>query len=179
MSYRKNFFEHTQATLARIAEADKKIEELKAERGMYSYAFFDGKMKELEDQRDALIRENRKAALQIVDSIKARNHDAFRMKPEELTDDERLLQSGINFTAEELEEMLDRYNGNRTMERIVMDHAAGKKMLLNRSPMTENGANEIADTMMNYFNSAVSRPQYPEWKDQAYFDGFTANLGDV
>ena len=178
MSYRKNFFTHTQSTIDKISEVDKKIAELNEIRGKYSDAFFNEEMKKLKDERYGLLRESENAAQQIVDSIKARNHEKFRMKPEELTDDARLLQSGINFTAEELEEMLDRYNGNRTMERIVMDHAACKKMFLNRSPMTENGANEIADTLMNYYKSAIARPYFPEYRDQAFFDGFTADLGD-
>lgn len=170
MSYSQDIFNHTKATLARLAEIDKQIADAKSNSSMYSAQYNKERLGQLQEQREMLINDSDKAADALLEEYKKKVHSEFTMKPEEITDDAKLLQSGIQFSSAELEEMLDRYSGNRTMERVIWDHANGKGIKLNRKSATEADKILSAQQLRSYCSSAMQRPQYADvWLSDSYF----------
>lgn len=170
MSYSQDIFNHTKATFERLAEIDKQIADAKSDSSMYSYQYNQERLGKLQEQRETLIYESNKTADALLEEHKKKVHAEFMAKPEEITDDAKLLQSGIQFTNTELEEMLDRYSGNRTMERVIWDHAKGKGIKLNRKSATEADKILSAEQLRSYCRSAIQRPQYADvWLSDSYF----------
>lgn len=174
MSYRKNIFNITTETLGEIAKIDKKIADLKRDRSRYSDAFYRESLQKLRDERLAVIQNGEANAKKQLEAFETRVHEAFRMRPEQLTDDARLLQSGIKFSAVELDEMLGRYNNNPTMRRVISDYAESNGIRIS-SIRTEASALEAAKALQNYYRSAVSRPEYADiWENEERFNGLDA-----
>ena len=68
----------------------------------------------------------------LCDSYTSELQDEDTLKGSELTDDARLLSSGIKLNKNDLDAMLRRNEGNRTMTQLILRHAEANKIDLGR-----------------------------------------------
>ena len=177
MTYKQNIYELTKDTLGKIAEIDGKISALQRESDNYSKEYFKIRMEDLNNQKETLILTSTAQAKRLCEDVKKTIHANFTPKAEHITDDAKLLRSGLKLTASELEEMVDRYKDNHTMSRLVWDYAADNDIMLNRDRVTEADKCEAAETLVNYHTSAISRPMFADqWLDGGYFDSICTNV---
>ena len=74
----------------------------------------------------------------LCDSYTSELQDEDTLKGSELTDDARLLSSGIKLNKNDLDAMLRRNEGNRTMTQLILRHAEANKIDLGRIYMGNN-----------------------------------------
>ncbi len=171
MSFKNEFREHVMNTLAGLQKINAEIEKFKASESNYSKEYATECFKEFESKKFALISESNRKANELVGSYKKQVHEEFATKGEDLTEDAKLLSSGINFTAAELDELAEKHAGNRTMERLIYDFADRNGIIMYNKRPTESDKLELADSLMNWHRSVTQRPEYADiWTSDDYFN---------
>lgn len=124
-------------------EIDKKINS-----GRYTQKTIDS---ELKPKLDELRRNQRKAcdaalneARELVEQYRFDAAEQDKLNPAELTDDVKLLQSGIYLKPRDIEGMLRRNEGNKTMTQIILRYAEENK--IDTGNVHYRGAVEYEDT---------------------------------
>ena len=67
-------------------------------------------------------------AYSLIDEYESWLRDADTLHPEDMTEDVKLLQSGIKLKQRDITSMLERNKGNRTMEQIILRYAEDNKI---------------------------------------------------
>ena len=154
-----------------IAERDKLEEKIKS--GRYSpqalkddiYPKRDALRRKIETASEGAIQEARNLVAQYrADAAELNNLD-----PAELTDDVKLLQSGITLLPRDIQGILKRNAGNRTMTQIVLRYAKehnidmGGTYYIGGQAEEENARN--LDGILSYYKKWIDKPQA---KDMLY-----------
>ena len=111
-----------QETIAEIAEADAKINS-----GRYSAETVNGELNPLRDklkkQLEKEIDDANRDAKKLVVDYQNKLRDEDTLKPEELTDDVRLLTAGVKLLPRDIFAMLNRNESNHTMQQLILRYA--------------------------------------------------------
>lgn len=132
----------------------KKIAELDADIGSGDYST--RKMEELSEQRYDLavklrniVAAARQEARQYVEKYKAELEEQDSLRGEDLTDDARLFTAGVPLTRADLEAILARNSGNRTMEQLTIRFAEANNIELPVRYVGNRQAIEEADAFLS------------------------------
>lgn len=164
---------HTDEISAVIAERDALDEKIKS--GRYSAQA----LKEMNPMRDSLKRQVRDmcdAALQDaskhIDQYKADAAALNNLDPAELTDDVKLLQSGITLLPRDIQGMLKRNEKNRTMTQIILRYAkehdidTGGNYYIGGQQEAETARN--LETIVFYYKNWIDKPNAKEMLDKFF-----------
>lgn len=83
----------------------------------------------------------------------------------DLTDDVKLLSGNFALTKNDLSAILERSEGNRTMERLVHDYAKSHKITMDKAFVSVEEKARDADGLINYVQSVCDRPSFYEMMD--------------
>ena len=130
MRKRSEFFNEidkiVRGTISEIQEEEKKIKKLKQDEkaGDYSQNYLVKNIYPGIDSGKRIIEDKKRTAKEKIRKIceeykKEINLDDC-LKPEELTDDIKLINAGVKFTQKEIQALLDRNKGNLTMSKIIL-----------------------------------------------------------
>ena len=170
MSYSRKILDLAKNTVNQLTENSNKMRELEARKANYASEYYKSLVEELKRERDEILWNGNHAAADLHEAQKIKVREEFTLNPEQIADDAKLLQYGFNFTVEDVDKLLDKYKGNRTMERLITDYAQGRNIKPNRSIETESSKLAQAEKMHTYYKSVVARPEYADtWFDDAYF----------
>ena len=105
-------------------------------------------LQELKEKAQACKQNAIRSAKAHLDAYRKQERDRDALNPGKITDDIKFLQSGITLTERDLDDMLTRNAGNRTMQQLICRYADEHKIQVN--PMIayhsyENDANELCD----------------------------------
>lgn len=163
-----------------LAELKKKAQDTKKYKPEY--------ISSLRQRISALERENGRYEEEVNDSIKKlcggfadelRQADA--LNPADLTDDAKLLNSGFKFKRSELEKMFDRYDGNKTMQRLIID-AADKNGISNFGrvvlPSESGELAKTVESMAEGARVAIRHYDHPSVRERIFTDDTAASFTD-
>lgn len=128
----------------------------------YSYAKYQEILFELEDKRNTIVAEAKKAIAGIIAEFKVELSRRYVAKGDELnTGDMALLNSGYKLSQVDLEAMFDRYApDNHTMIRAILDYAEAHGLQISRTYYGEKEKAAAADVLNTYAINCFSRPDY-------------------
>ena len=123
-------------------------------------------------------------ALDAMDEIESKARaDAVRfgrLDAAELTDDIKILQSGIKLTTEDINALIDKHITNGTMLRAISDYTSEHKLPRNFIPTSESKANAwaaIATTGRSLIESINRNPEGGPMQDKAVSSWLDENGG--
>lgn len=127
------------------------------ESGNYSYEYLRDtihpRLREIRDELSRIRYRVNDGAQSLTDQIKEGLEELDALNPEELTEDAKLFQSGIPLRKNDLEQIIKRNPGNRTMAQLVFRYAEDNKIDL--------GGNYVnARSAGNYFNQIRGNVNY-------------------
>ena len=157
-------------TLNQVLEADKKLSDLNEKKGIYAETYFKQLQEEIKGKKETVISSATKEVDSIIDDYKKTVHQDFTLKGEELTEDAKLFNSGLKLNGKQLNELGKKYKDNHTMTQLINDYATENGMIIENPAATEAEELETADSLKGYFNSAIERPNFPEWSSEDYFN---------
>lgn len=106
---------------------------------------------------------------------------ADALNPADLTDDAKLLNSGFKFKRSELEKMFDRYDGNKTMQRLIIDAADkngiqqfGRVVLPSESAELAKSVESLAEGA----KVAIRHYDRPDVQNRIFTDDIAASFTD-
>ena len=174
MNFSKKIRAITIDTLNNLDAANSEIKRLEKEREKYYKPTFEQLWKEAQNRRDAVIAEGRKKIEWEISDFKKSVRQRYTPKGAELTEDAALLNSGITLTRADLETLWDKHSGNITMQRLLSEYAESHKIIIGRTYFSEESKMDAADTMRQYFNNAMQRPEYGDvWRNEEWFTKVT------
>lgn len=149
--------------------ACKEIEK-KINSGRYSQKTIDNeltpKLNELQDSYEKACINALDEAKSLVSKFREDNARANQLNPAELTDDVKLLQSGIILKPRDIEGMLERNVGNRTMTQVILRYAEENKIALGRTYYTggqeEEETARSLDNILYYYARWINKPNAKE-----------------
>ena len=145
---------------SQVNELDRKINS-----GRYSQRTIDNeltpKMNELQDAYEKACKNALDEARIAIQQYRDDNARANQLNPAELTEDVKLLQSGIVLKPRDIEGMLERNVGNRTMTQVILRYAEENKIDIGRTYYT--GGQEEEETARNLDNIIY---YYARWIDK-------------
>ena len=86
------------------------------------------KKTEIKSQYESTITKTLADAYAMIDNYEQEIAELDALNPDEITDDIKLLQSGIKLNERDIKSMLNRNQGNRTMEQLILRYADEKKI---------------------------------------------------
>ena len=145
--------------------ACKQIEE-KINSGRYSQKTIDN---ELKPKLDSMRINQRKAcedalneARSLISQFREDNAKANQLNPAELTDDVKLLQSGIVLKPRDIEGMLERNENNRTMIQVILRYAEENKIDVGKTYYSggqeEEKTAKALDSILYYYKNWIDKP---------------------
>ena len=145
--------------------ACKQIEE-KINSGRYSQKTIDNELKPKLQAMQNNQREACKNALDearsLISQFREDNAKANQLNPAELTDDVKLLQSGIILKPRDIEGMLERNASNRTMTQIILRYAEENKIGIDRTyyigGQEEEETAKALDNVIYYYKNWIDKP---------------------
>ena len=162
--------------VGQIRAQEQRMQEHEKERENWS----DTRFREVKEQLEADMRDIQfaceKAVKERVEQYKTEVFKADTLDGSKLTDDATLLSGEFLLSASDLDAMLDRSAGNRTMEKLIHNYAAERNMGLSRSFFTaEQKATAAAEFMTAYARNVCARPEYYDdiWSTDEYFEEAT------
>ena len=116
------------------------------------------KKTELKSQYESTISKALSDAYSLIDNYESEVAEMDSLDPAEITDDIKLLQSGIKLTDRDLKSMLKRNEDNRTMTQLILRYAEEKKIevgsvyqsSLSRERQKINGLREVTKRYERY-----------------------------
>lgn len=173
--------------IAELTARNKELAELKQkaqDTGKYKPEYISS----LRQRISALESENIRYEEEINDSIKKlcggfaddlRQADA--LNPADLTDDAKLLNSGFKFKRSELEKMFDRYDGNKTMQRLIIDAADKNGIQQFGRVVLPSESGELAKTVESMAEGAkvaIRHYDRPDVQNRIFTDDIAASFAD-
>ena len=170
MSYSKQIYNLAKSTVERMAEYDEKIRKFEERKADFSPEYYRAELNKLKNEKNEIISANGRTASALYELQKDKIRAEFTLNPEQISEDAKLLQYGFGFTSSDIEKLLDKHKGNRTMERLISDYAQAHNIVHTRKVETESSKLAKAETMRSYYESVVKRPQFSDvWFDEGYF----------
>lgn len=160
MSFTVNLRNTTISYLEKLAEHDAKLKELEGKKGIYQAEYLRKLMAEEQAKRDAVVIEGEEAIRRITDGYKKDVSARYAPDGSKLTEDAALFNSGLKLTQRDLEGLFDKYAGNQTMQRLIVDYANAFDIHMNRTYISEAAKHDGADTLAKYATGALS----DEWR---------------
>lgn len=169
MGFKTKIIELAKESVGKLGNVDMELAELKQNERTFSPEYYREQYSALMQKKDDIAHTAEKEAAILADAFKKRVHEMFTPKGEDITEDAALLNSGINLTAAELEELAKKYSSNLTMQRLIFDHAENKGVLLSMPRRTEGEQVQLADELVAYVRSCMQRPEYASiWFEDSY-----------
>lgn len=143
---------------SRIESAENEAVEFERKwKGYYSDGVFAEKLGEITAKRDTALREGNNAISRNLDSFRNALAEHFALKGDELTDDAKLLSSGVKLDKRDLTIMFDKAKAanNHTMQELVQRHSLAAGIPIERAYFSEQDLNDAADTISRYARSAL------------------------
>lgn len=173
--------------ITELTERNKELAELK-QKAQDTRKYKPEYISSLRQRIAALERENIRYEEEANDSIKKlcggfadelRQADA--LNPADLTDDAKLLNSGFKFKRSELEKMFDRYNGNKTMQRLIIDAADKNGIQQFGRVILPSESAELAksvESMAEGARVAIRHYDRPDVRERIFTDDTAASFTD-
>lgn len=173
--------------IAELTERNKELAALKQkaqEMGKYKPEYISS----LRQRISALERENIRYEEEVNDSIKKlcsgyadelRQADA--LNPADITDDAKLLNCGLKLKRSDLENLFDKYNGNRTMQRLILDAAETNGIQQFGRVVLPSESAELAksvDSMAEGAKVAIRHYDRPDVQNRIFTDDIAASFAD-
>lgn len=156
MSFKHDMRTTTSEYLRRLAEHDAKVEKFKEEnKHRYTAAGMQEKMIEYEAERREIINEGRKAIYSVAEQYKGTLGALFTPNGEDITDDAKVLSSGLKLSKVDLERLWDK-NESHTMRRMIWDYATKNGVSIDRAYYTEAMKIEAADELAQFCHLALT-----------------------
>ena len=162
--------EQVKEAVGEIVELGKKQKELEGRMNDYSDSHFKELSQEIQLKIDEAISNGRKKVAEAGERYKEQLKEDFTMKGEELTDDAKLFSSGILLSDSDINSLSDKYKNNRTMTALISQYAEKNNLHIMKPAKTMAEELELTESLNNYYESAVSRPYFPEWTSDEYFE---------
>lgn len=171
MSFTGRIRNITLSTLDELDRANAEIAELKRNKTQYYKPHFEELMTAATEKRNRVITKGRSAVYGEIDDFKKNVKQSYTLDGEQLHPDAALLNSGLALSFDDLERLMDKHKGNHTMERLLHEYAKKNDIHVGRVYVGENDLIEAADTMRQYFENVMHRPEYGDiWRNQEWFD---------
>ena len=173
--------------IAELTARNKELAELK-QKAQDTRKYKPEYISSLRQRISALERENGRYEEEVNDSIKKlcggfadelRQADA--LNPADLTDDAKLLNSGFKFKRSELEKMFDRYDGNKTMQRLIIDAADKNGIQQFGRVVLPSESGELAKTVESMAEGAkvaIRHYDRPDVQNRIFTDDIAASFAD-
>ncbi|MEA4933728.1 MAG: hypothetical protein VB071_09185 [Lawsonibacter sp.] len=143
-----------------IKAQEKKIQNHERDRENWSDVRFAERVQQLQAEMATIQREGLDAVTQRVEQYKETVFAADLLDGSKLTPDVNLLTGNFNLTNADLNAMLERSTGNRTMERLVCQYAQAHGNVLDRHFYTAEEKAEAAECLITYARSVTQRPNF-------------------
>ena len=167
----------TAETVEKIKAKEKEIEDYKAERSHYSDTYYAEGMDKLQSELKEIQSEYMKAVQQHVERYRKDVMAADALDGSKVTDDAKLLSGAFKLTLSDLDGMMERAAGNRTMEKLIYNYAEehGMGLKLGRPFYTaEQKAAAAEEFLTLYARKVCARPEYYDiWGTDEYFNEAT------
>ena len=146
--------------MGKIAAQQQLLQDHEKSRENFSEARFTEIERQLGLDMEAIKAECERKVRERVEQYKADISAADALNGANLTDDAKLLNGDYPLTVNDLNAMLDRSVGNRTMEKLIHDYAREHSMSLSRAFYSTEQKAEAADGLVSYARSCFQRPEY-------------------
>lgn len=173
--------------IAELTERNKELAELK-QKAQDTRKYKPEYISSLRQRIAALERENIRYEEEANDSIKKlcggfadelRQADA--LNPADITDDAKLLNCGLKLKRSDLENLFDKYNGNRTMQRLILDAAETNGIQQFGRVVLPSESAELAksvDSMAEGAKVAIRHYDRPDVQNRIFTDDIAASFAD-
>ena len=160
-----------------IAEVNTVEEKIKSDR--YTPQVVSGELYPERDRLKRKVRSMSDAALRdaknLVEQYRQDVEKSNSLNPDDLTDDVKLLQSGIVLNASDIKWMIERNQGNRTMLQIILRYAAEHG--IDTGTIYSGGEDEMQtadnlDSIIHYYSRWIDTPNARAMLDK-FFDAAT------
>lgn len=170
-----------------MGERGKELAELK-QKALDTKKYTPDHISALRQRIATLERENSRYEDEVNDNIKKlcdgfadelRQADA--LNPADITDDAKLLNSGFKFKRSELEKMFDRYDGNKTMQRLIIDAADKNGIQQFGRVVLPSESGELAKTVESMAEGArvaIRHYDRPYVRDRVFTADIAASFAD-
>lgn len=156
MSFKHDMKTTTSEYLRRLAEHDAKVEKFKEEnKKRLTPAGMNEEMGKFNAARLVIVDEGKRAIAEVAEKYKGTLSALFTPTGEDITDDAKVLSSGLKLSKMDLERLWDK-NENNTMRRMIWDYATSNGVNIGRAYYTEEMKIEAADTLARYCQGALS-----------------------
>lgn len=173
--------------IAELTERNKELAELK-QKAQDVRKYTPDHISALRQRIATLERENIRYEEEVNDSIKKlcsgfadelRQADA--LNPADITDDAKLLNCGLKLKRSDLENLFDKYNGNRTMQRLILDAAETNGIQQFGRVILPSESAELAksvDSMAEGAKVAIRHYDRPDVQNRIFTDNIAASFAD-
>ena len=111
-------------------------------------------------------------ARSLISQFREDNAKVNQLNPAELTDDVKLLQSGIILKPRDIEGMLERNEGNRTMTQIILRYADENKINTDKiyyyGGQEEEKTAKALDSILYYYKNWIDKPNAKRMLDRFF-----------
>ena len=154
--------------LKELKEVNKEIEKLKEQKGHLRTPYYNECLDKLNKKKEALTRNGEISIRKMIEEYKNRIHAEHLPNGEELTADAKLFESSLVLPFNQVNELAEKYKDNRTMSQLINQYAERHKMPIGKFSKTEAERCKDAESMINYYNSVMARPEYSDiWEDDS------------
>lgn len=162
-------------TVERIKAKEREIEAHKAERPNLSDTRYAEIMDKLQGELERIKYECQEAVRQRVEEYRKAVKAADALDGAKLTDDAQLLSGSFPLAVADLDSMMERAAGNRTMEKLISNYAAERGLNLAKPFYTaEQKVAAAAEFLNAYARNVCARPEYYDiWGTDEYFNDAT------
>lgn len=173
--------------ITELTERNKELAELK-QKAQDTRKYKPEYISSLRQRIAALERENIRYEEEANDSIKKlcggfadelRQADA--LNPADITDDAKLLNCGLKLKRSDLENLFDKYNGNRTMQRLILDAAETNGIQQFERVLLPSESAELAksvESMAEGAKVAIRHYDRPDVQNRIFTDDIAASFTD-
>lgn len=156
MSFKHDMRATTTEYLRRLAEHDAKVEKFKEEnKSRLTISGLSEEMDKFNAERTAIVNEGRQAITGVAEQYKGSLGALFTPNGADITDDAKVLSSGLKLSKADLERLWDK-NESNTMRRMIWDYASSNGVSIDRAYYTEEMKMDAADTLAKYCHGALS-----------------------
>lgn len=167
----------TEAAIGKFRDAEEKIELHKAQKPNLSDALYARIMQELQEELEELHREYLREVRARVEKYKEDVAKRECLDSSKLTEDAAFLSGAYQLKASDLDDLMKRNKGNRTMERLIYGYATerGLEQAMTQRFYTAEQKTTAAEEFLNSYARGVSaRPEYYDiWGSDKYFNEAT------
>ena len=156
MSFKEDMKTTTCEYLRRLAEHDAKVAKFKEEnKSRLTHAGMTEEMGKFNAARLVIVDEGKRSIAGVAEKYKGTLSALFIPNGEDITDDAKVLSSGLKLSKVDLERLWDK-NETNTMRRMIWDYATHNGVNIDRAYYTEEMKLEAADTLTKYCQGALS-----------------------